>query len=52
VVTHGNAFTGTDLELPLRGHDLSVDTADVDARVEACTVVGLDQVTSEDLAGT
>jgi len=51
VVTHGDAFTGTNLELPLRGHDLGVDTRDVDARVEAGTVMSLDEITGEDLAG-
>jgi hypothetical protein len=52
VVTHGDAFTGANLEFPLRGHNLSVNTADVDARVEASTVVSLDEITGEDLAGT
>jgi len=50
VVTHGDALTRTDLELPLGRHDLSVDTADVDAGVEACAVMSLNEVTREDLA--
>ena len=33
MITHGDAFTGTDLELPLGGHDLCIDTADVHASV-------------------
>ena len=50
VVTHRDTLTGTNLELPLRGHDLGVDTRDVDTSVEACAVMGLDQITSEDPA--
>lgn len=52
VVTHGDTLARTDLELPLRGHDLGVDTADVDTGVEAGTVVGLDEVTTENLSGS
>lgn len=50
VIAHGNTLARADLELPLRGHDLSVDTADIDASVETCTVVGFDEITSEDFA--
>ena len=50
VVTHGDTLAGTNLELPLRGHDLGVNTRDINTSVEACAVVGLDQITSEDLA--
>ena len=42
VVTHGDAFTRTNLELPLGGHNFSVDATDVDAGVEASAVVSLD----------
>ena len=52
VVTHGNALAGADLELPLGGHNLGVDTANVNASVQAGAVVGLDQITGEDLAST
>lgn len=52
VVTHGDTLARTDLELPLGWHNFSVDTADVDAGVEAGAVVGFDKITSEDLAGT
>ena len=52
VVTHGNALARTNLELPLRGHDLGVDAANVDASVQACAVVGLNQITGKDLAST
>lgn len=38
--------------LPLGGHDLGVGAGDVDAGVEAGLVVGLDNVSAEDLAGT
>lgn len=37
---------------PLGGHDLGVDTGDVDTGVQAGTVVSLDDVTAVDLAGT
>ena len=52
VVTHGDTLARADLELPLRGHDLSVDTGDVHAGVEAGAIVGLNEVTSEYFAGT
>jgi len=52
VVTHVDALTWADLELPLGGHDLCVDTTDVDAGVQTSSVVGLDKITSEDFAGT
>lgn len=47
-----DARAGADLVLPLRGHDLSVDTGDVDAGVQAGTVVSLNNVTAVDLAST
>ena len=50
VVAHGDALARPDLELPLGGHDLRVDAGDVHTGVEACAVVGLDEVTGEDLA--
>lgn len=52
VVAHRDTLAGTDLELPLGGHDLGVNAGDVHTSVEACTVVGLNEVTGEDLAGT
>jgi hypothetical protein len=52
MVTHINARARANLELPLRRHDLSVDTADVDTGVEAGAIVSLDQVTGENLAST
>lgn len=52
VVAHLNAGAGTDLELPLGGHDLGVGTRDLDARVQAGLVVGVDDVALDDLAGT
>lgn len=52
LVTHINALARTDLELPLGGHDLGVGAGDVDASVEACLVVCLDDVALDDLAGT
>lgn len=50
VVTHRDTLTGANLELPLRRHDLGVDTGNINTSVEACTVVSLDQITSEDFA--
>jgi hypothetical protein len=52
VVTHLDTEAGTDLELPLGGHDLGVGTGDLDAGVQARLVVSLDDVTAVDLAGT
>lgn len=52
MVTHGDSFAGTNLELPLCGHDLCIDTADVHASVETSTVVGLDEIPSKDLSST
>lgn len=52
VVAHGDTLARADLELPLRGHDLGINTGDVDACVEASAVVRLDEVTGKDLAGT
>jgi hypothetical protein len=40
------------LVFPLCGHDLGVGARDVDLSVQAGLVVGLDDVTAEDLAGT
>lgn len=47
-----NAFTRTDLVLPLSGHNLGVGAGNVDAGVEASLVMRLDNVSAEDLAGT
>lgn len=52
VVTHLDTLARADLELPLGGHDLGVDTRDVDTGVEAGAVVSLDEVTGKDLTGT
>ncbi len=38
VVTELDAGARADLELPLRGHDLGVDTRDLDAGVQACSL--------------
>ncbi len=52
VVTHLNACARANLVLPLGRHDLGVDTRDLDTSIETGTVVGLDDVTAVDLAGT
>jgi len=41
-----------DLEFPLGGHDLSVSTRDENTGVQASLVMGLDNVSAEDLART
>jgi len=51
LVSHGDTLAGPDLELPLRRHDFCVDTTDPDTSMEAGTVVGLNQVTSDDITG-
>lgn len=45
-----NSAAGTDLELPLCGHDLGVGARDLDAGIEASLVMRLDDITAEDLA--
>lgn len=52
MVAHGDAFTRTDLKLPLGWHNLCVDTADVDPCIEASAIVGFDEITGKNLAGT
>lgn len=52
VISHLNSEAGSDLELPLGRHNFSVDTGDLDTSVEAGSVVSLDGITGEDLAGT
>lgn len=52
MVTHGDTLTRPDLELPLRWHHLCVNTANVDAGIEAGAIMGFDKITSEDLAST
>ena len=49
LVSHSDTLARPDLELPLGRHDFCVDTADPDASIEAGTVVGLNQVTCDDL---
>ena len=51
LITHGDVLAGTDLVLPLGGHDLGVGAGDVDVGVKTSLVVGLNNVTAEDLAG-
>lgn len=52
VVTHFDTFTRSNLELPLSGHDLGVDTRDFQSSVETSSVVAFDNVSSKDLSGT
>lgn len=52
VVAHGDALARADLEFPLGGHDLGVDSGDVDTGIETCTVMRFDDIAGEDLAST
>ena len=52
LVTHCDTLARTDLVLPLGGHDLGVGTRDVDSGVETGLVVGLNDVTHNNLAST
>ena len=45
-----DTLTGTNLELPLTGHDLGVDTRDIDAGIQAGLVVRFDNVSAIDPA--
>ena len=49
MVTHLNTLARAHLEFPLGRHDLCVDTANLDTRVQADSVVGLNQITCKDL---
>jgi hypothetical protein len=52
VVAHGDTLAGTHLELPLRWHNFGIDTADVDPRVEASTVMCFNEITGKNFSGT
>lgn len=52
LIGHGDTLARANLVLPLRRHDLSVDTGDVDTGVETGSVVCLNNVSGENLAGT
>jgi len=51
MIAHFDALAGADLELPLTGHDLGIDTRDIDTGIETGLVVGLDNITAKDLLG-
>mmetsp|Transcript_43905 Transcript_43905/g.110679 ORF Transcript_43905/g.110679 Transcript_43905/m.110679 type:complete len:229 (+) Transcript_43905:48-734(+) len=52
VISGLDALTGTDLELPLARHDLSIDARDLDASIHAGAVVRLHDVATEHVVGT
>lgn len=52
LITHLNAVAGTDLVLPLGGHDFGVGTGDLDASEETGLVVSLNDITHDNLAST
>ena len=47
-----NAFTRANLEFPLGGHNLSVGSRNLDTSVQASLVVGLNDVSAENLSST
>ena len=51
MVAHFRRARGSDLELPLTGHDLGVDAADLQAGHDASLEVLLDELTTHDVAG-
>lgn len=51
-VTHCNTLARADLELPLGGHNLGIGAGNVNASVQACLVVRLNDISLDDLAGT
>jgi len=52
MVTHRNTLTGPNLELPLRWHHFGIDTTDVDTSIETGTIVGLNEITCKNFAGS
>lgn len=52
LVTHVDTLAGANLELPLGGHNLGVGARNVDTGVQTCLVVGLDDITLDNLAST
>lgn len=52
MVARLDAFAWTDLELKLTGSNFCVYTRDLDACVQAGTIVSFNNVTAKDLAGT
>ena len=52
LVTDGDTKAGTDLVFPLAGHDLSIGAGNLDTSIEACTVVGISDHTSEAVVST
>jgi hypothetical protein len=52
MIAHFDANARADLEFPLRGHDFGVDTAYLDASVQTRLVMGFDDITRVDFAGS
>lgn len=52
VISHILSLARSNLELPLRRHNFSVDSRDVDSSVHASSVVSLNHVASEDLSSS
>lgn len=47
-----DAFTRTDLELPLGGHDLRINAGNLDTGEQTSLVVGLDDISAIDFCGS
>lgn len=52
VITHRDTLARPNLELPLSRHNFSVNTADVNTRIETRSVVSLDEITGEDFSSS
>merc|ERR1711894_422331 len=49
IVTHGNTFAGSNLELPLGGHHLSICARNIDTRIQTGSVMGFDDISTVNL---
>lgn len=52
MVTHVNTFARAYLEFPLRWHHFGVDATDIDTGIKTSAVVGFNEITGKNLAGT
>jgi len=52
LIADGNTLDGADLELPLAWHDFSIGAGDLDASVEACSIVSVGDDSTVAVVGT
>lgn len=52
LITHLDSLAGADLEFPLGGHNLGVGAGDLNAGVQACLIMGVNDVTAHNPAST